>query len=45
LVGIARGESAQKLRTLGASHVVADYRNMDAFLAALETAVAPGHVR
>jgi phosphoglycolate phosphatase-like HAD superfamily hydrolase len=41
LVGVAAGKFAARLPELGVSHVVPDYLDFDAFLAALEQASAP----
>ena len=41
LVGIGHGAHASRLRALGASHVLSNYTQLDAFMAALDTALVP----
>ena len=42
VVGVARGEKAERLRRAGAGTVIEDYADLDGFTAALDGARAPG---
>lgn len=41
LVGVATGTHADRMRSLGTAHVIADYLKMEEFYAALESALPP----
>jgi beta-phosphoglucomutase-like phosphatase (HAD superfamily) len=43
LVAVAQGRHAARLKSLGAAEVIADYRRLGDFLAALEAAAVPGN--